>query len=74
MPRADRLVRSHLRERYLVTLHDGTAFDGLLMDADATTIVLVDAQQVAPNGDRLQVDGQIWLPRSGVAYMQRPKA
>lgn len=74
MPRADRLVRSHLRERYLVTLNDGTAFDGLLMDADATTIVLVDAQQVAPNGDRLQVDGQIWLPRSGVAYMQRPKA
>lgn len=74
MARADRLIRSHFRERYLVTLQDGTAFDGLLLDADATTIVLADAQQVAANGDRLQVDGQIWLPRSGVAYMQRPKA
>ena len=73
MSRVDRLVQRHLRARYLVSLDSGEAFDGLLVDADERHLVLVDAEQVAPNGDRVKVDGQLWLPRLNVAYMQKPK-
>ena len=73
MSRADRLLKRHIRTRYLVTLATGEAFDGVLIDADERHIVLADVESVAPNGDRLTVDGHLWLPRPGVAYMQLPR-
>ncbi len=70
MARRDRLIRNHLRLRYLVTTADEEVFDGVLFDADDLHIVLVETEQVAPNGERLAVDGQVWLPRPRVKYMQ----
>lgn len=72
--RPDRLLRQSIRTRYLVTVESGEAFDGLLLDADPTHIVLADVESVAANGDRLKVDGQLWIPRINVAYMQQPRA
>lgn len=73
MARPDRLLRDKIRTRYLVTLDDDQTFDGLLVDADANHIVLADAESVAGNGDRLKVDGHLWIPRFAVRYMQQPR-
>lgn len=69
--RADRIVRSHIRTRFLVTLKTGESFEGLLYDADAATLNFVDAWAVDTNGRR-QVDGQLFVARADVAYMQIP--
>lgn len=71
MARRDRLVRQALRERFVVTLHTNETFDGLLLDADDKTIHLADAYLLDGN-QRHKVDGELYLPRSGVAYMQKP--
>lgn len=71
--RADRLLRRAIRTRYLVTLDGGEAFDGVLVDADDQHIVLADVESVAANGDRLRIDGQLWLPRLSIAYLQQPR-
>ena len=73
MGRRDRLVRQALRARFVVNLCGGESFDGLLMDIDDQTIQLVDA--FALDGkNRVSVDGTVYLPRSEVAYMQKPEA
>lgn len=69
---ADRLVASHLRTRYLVTLKSGESFDGLLEDADSMTLVMVSAKSLAVGRDPIAVDGSLILSRSDVAYLQRP--
>lgn len=69
--RRDRVIRSHIRTRFVVTLKSGEAFDGLLLDADATTAVLGDASLLTPTG-RTHVDGQLMLARTDIAYMQLP--
>lgn len=71
--RHDRLLKDMLRKRYLVTTVDGDVFDGLLLDADDEHLMLADAQAVAANGDRMKIDGHLWLPRFNVTYMQQPK-
>lgn len=68
----DRLVRAHLRARFVVTMQSGDTFEGLVDDADEVTVVLVDAWAVSAQG-RVQVDGRLFLPRPEVAYMQRPE-
>lgn len=71
---ADRLLHSALRERFLVTLRDteDSAFEGLLVDADSRTLVLVDAVQISRGGVKVGVDGALYLERSRVDYLQRP--
>lgn len=71
--RADRLIRQHYRDRYLVSLSSGEAFEGALDELDGSHYVLVDAVAVSPSGDRVPVDGRLWLPRANVLYMQQPK-
>jgi len=68
----DRLVRDSLRSRFVVTMQSGEAFEGVLLDADDATAVLVDAWAVTEQS-RVQVDGRLYLPRVEVAYMQRPE-
>jgi len=68
----DRLVRSHVRSRFVVTMQSGDTFEGLLDEADDLTVVLVDAWAVTEQS-RVQVDGRLFLPRVEVAYMQRPE-
>lgn len=68
----DRLVKSHLRTRFLVTLKTGEAFEGLLYEVDDRTLVLADAYAVDPTA-RQQVDGHLFIARADVAYMQVPQ-
>lgn len=71
---ADRLLAGALRERFVVTLRDteDSAFEGLLVDVDARTLVLVDAVQLSRGGAKVGVDGALYLERSRVHYLQRP--
>jgi hypothetical protein len=72
--RRDRLLRQHLRERFIVTLKSGDAFDGLLDEHDESTVELLDPHVVKPDGTLRAVDGRLYLPRTEIAYMQRPDA
>lgn len=69
----DRLLRHLLRERFIVTLKTGEAFDGLLDQWDESTIELVNVAAVSET-NRVAVDGRVYLFRDNVAYMQRPGA
>jgi hypothetical protein len=68
--RPDRLIRNNLRTRYLITLTTEEAFAGVLIDADLQHLVLADAAVVAENGDQVKCDGDLWIPRTAVKYMQ----
>lgn len=69
--RRDRVLRQHLRERFVVTLRSGETFDGLLERCDESTIEFVDAYAVTER-NRLEVDGRLFIERRHIAYMQRP--
>ena len=71
MARRDRLIRQSLRERFVVTLRTKESFEGLLLDADEKTIRLTDARAL-DGSVRVLVDGDLYLPRSEVVYLQRP--
>lgn len=68
--RPDRIVRNAIRSRYIVTTVNEETFDGVLLDADAKTIVLADVVQIAASGARASVAGQLILPRDTVKYLQ----
>lgn len=68
--RRDRLIRNALRERFVVTLKSGETFDGLLVEADVKTFVLANAWSLEGR-DRVSVDGQLFVPRDEVSYLQR---
>lgn len=70
MAHPDRLIRSKIRSRYLATLDTEETFEGVLIDVDDYHLVLADVVSLAANGDRVAVDGQLWLPRIGVKYLQ----
>lgn len=70
MARPDRLIRSAIRSRYLVTLDGDEALEGVLIDADAEHVILADAGALAEDGSRRPVDGQVWIPRQRIRYMQ----
>lgn len=74
MARADKILRSLVRSRFLVTLKTGEAFDGVLLSLDSSTLELVDAEVVTSSKvaqTRIPVDGRLYLQRVDVAYMQR---
>lgn len=68
----DRLLAGRLRDRFVVTVESGETFVGLLGQVDERTVILHEAAALAANGDRTAVDGELYLPRGRVAYMQRP--
>ncbi|MEO7018336.1 MAG: hypothetical protein ABI067_17650 [Leifsonia sp.] len=68
----DRLIRKALRERFVATLRGGATFDGILTDADRNTFRFVDAYALDPKRNRVPVDGDLYLPRLEVTYLQRP--
>lgn len=72
LSRTDRIVTSHMRQRYVVTLKSAEAFDGFLERADTHSLSLVRARSLAPSRDPLPVDGVLILPRAEIAYMQCP--
>lgn len=69
----DRLLKGLVRERFVVTLLDGQAFDGLLDRHDEAHLEFVDAHAIDKEA-RVSVDGRLYVPRTQVAYMQRPEA
>ncbi|HET6911623.1 MAG TPA: hypothetical protein VFH54_20030 [Mycobacteriales bacterium] len=67
----DRLLKSLIRDRFVITLKTGETFDGLLDDWDDRNLLFVDAYAVAEKS-RVQLDGRgLWLLRENVAYLQR---
>lgn len=66
----DRIVRKLIRERFLVSLRSGEAFEGLLLDADPSTLHLADVTLVREQS-RAPVDGDLFVPRADVTYLQR---
>lgn len=58
-------------ERFVVTLRSGESFDGLLADADTKTIRLVSSFALSGK-DRVSVDGELFIPRNEITYLQRP--
>lgn len=71
MARADRLVRQYLRDRFVITTKSGVTWSALLLDVDQTSLLLGDVEQIATDGTATKADGQVFLPRADVAYMQR---
>lgn len=65
----DRVIRALLRERFVVTLTTGETFEGLVIDADDSTVHLARAFAITDDG-KIPVDGQLFVPREHVAYMQ----
>jgi hypothetical protein len=68
--RRDRIMRSHLRYRLVVTTHEQATWDGVLIDADDRTLVLRDVEAVQTDGTRVPADGEVLVPRVDVAYVQ----
>ena len=73
MMNGDRLVKRALRERFVVTMQGGETFEGLLLDADDKTVRVTQAY-LLDGKSRISVDGDLYLPRFEVAYMQKPPA
>lgn len=73
-PTRDRLVKRRLRDRVVITLKSGTAFSGVLYEADGKSYVLraAEALGVASNGSNAPVDGEVIVARSDVEFVQRP--
>lgn len=73
----DRLLKKWLRERFHITLTSGETFDGLLDSWDQNHLIFLDAGAVVPVDEmrtrRVPVDGQLFLRRDAVAYMQGVK-
>lgn len=67
----DRLLKQALRERFMVTLKSGQAFDGLLDEQDALHLVFVDANAHVDGNHPASVAGELYLARANVAYMQK---
>lgn len=69
--RKDRILKKLILERFIVTLRTGETFDGLLADADTKTIRLVSSYALSGK-DRVSVDGELFIPRDEITYLQRP--
>lgn len=66
----DRLLRGALRDRFVVTLKTGQAFDGLLDQWDHSHLAFVDAHALVEGADPVAVHGSLFVERANVAYMQ----
>jgi len=64
-------MRQVLRDRFVATLRDGASFEGLLVDADEKTFRFADAWAL-DGKNRVSVDGELFLPRGEVLYLQKP--
>lgn len=69
--RADRVVKQYLRTKFLITCKSGQTWRGVLLEVDDRTLRLSEAVLIASDGTETQADGNIFLPRADVAYMQR---
>lgn len=66
----DRLIQRELKERFAVTLKAGPMFSAMLIEADERSYHFSDVQLIQTSGTQ-PADGQLYIERSNVAYMQR---
>lgn len=60
-----------VRDRVLVNLDDGRAFDGILYAKRGPLLVLVDARLIEPSApEPVAVDGQVVIERTRVSFIQ----
>lgn len=71
MSRRDRIVARMRRDRISVTSHQGLTVEGVLVEADDKSLLLMDAAQVNPGGEKTAADGVVVIPRGDVAYIQK---
>ena len=67
----ERVLTSLLKERFIVSLTDGNAVEGLFIDADFKTIQLSDCYRITVDA-RVRLDGEMFIPRGNVIYIQKP--
>lgn len=72
VPEVERLIAERRAIKVVVTQTDGDSFVGLIADWDTGWLLLRECEQLGPQGSRIGVDGELLLPRSRVAYLQRP--
>lgn len=76
-PARQRLFPSILRRRHhsqvVVTMRDAQTFRGVLAGADSEVVVLRNAEALtSATATGVFLDGEVILPRSQIAYLQRP--
>jgi hypothetical protein len=59
--------------RVLVSLIDGTAIDGLLIDKRGQLLILADCTLYADGAEPTAMDGEVYVERSRVLYLQKPR-
>lgn len=55
----------------LCNLHDGTAIRGVLIEQRGPLIVLAKAALLAPGEEPAPMDGQVYIERAQVQFLQR---
>lgn len=67
-----RVLKARLVRRVLVTCKNGEAFRGVFFEGDGEAIVLRNAEQADPRGDRqfIMADGEIVILTADIAYFQ----
>lgn len=68
-----RVLKTRLHHRVIVTLKDGASFGGVLWETDREGVILRDAQAiVTPQTQPVGVDGELYLPWSNISFIQKP--
>jgi small nuclear ribonucleoprotein (snRNP)-like protein len=60
-------------DRVLVNLTDGSAIDGVLIDKRGPLLVLADATLLVNEHEPAAMDGQVFVERSNVLFLQASK-
>lgn len=71
MSRRDRIVARLLRDRLTITTKQGLTVEGVLIEADERSLLLLDAAEVRAGGEKTPADGTLVIPRGDVAYIQK---
>lgn len=64
------LSRWPVYDRVLANLIDGSAIEGLLIRRSGPLLVLADCTLYTPSAEPAQLDGDIYLERERVLYLQ----
>jgi hypothetical protein len=64
------LNRWPIYDRVLVNLTDGSAIDGLLIDRRGPLLILTDATLLTDSHEPAQLDGDIYIERTRVQFIQ----
>lgn len=57
-------------DRVLVNLLDGSALNGVLIARRGALLVLADARLLNPRGEPTPVDGEVYIERSQISFIQ----